>query len=596
MRPARVAPLPLEPRGAVGRYDPSTDEYTLWSSSQVPHRMRSELAAALAIPESSLRVIVPDVGGGFGGKVCAYQEDVLVLWLARMCGRPVRWVSTRGEDLQSTMHAREEVIEAAGAFTADGRLRGLRVRQTFAVGAYLQPLALNAPWRAAVLVPGAYTVPNVRSEVRLVYTHTAPTGPYRGSGRTEAAFVVERLMDVASRQLGLDPVELRRRNFVPADAFPYTTPLGQTYDSGDFAAGLDLLLEAVDYPRLRAEQEAARARGERIGIGLVTFVEPSGGAIWEGAQIRVERSGEVTVLTGAGPHGQGHATTFAQIVADHLHVPLEQIHVRHGDTGATPPGVGSFGSRTAAFAGGALVQAASRVEAKARRIAAHLLEVGPEDVERADGADGFYSVLGAPGRTVSRAQVVATAYTGLNLPPGEEPGLEATAMYRQPSEMFGFGAHLAVVRIEPETGRVDLERLVGVDDSGTIINPLLAEGQIVGGIAQGIGQALLERVVYDPSGQLVTGSLLDYAAPRARNMPALELYFRETPSPLNPLGAKGVGEAGAVGAPGAVVNAIIDALADLDVRHIDPPVIAEEVWNLLRESALTGEEARVGAA
>ncbi len=579
IRNGRVAPLPLEPRGGVARYDPATNEYTLWLSTQVPHRARSELVHALGIPESALRIVVPDVGGGFGAKVNAYPEDLALLLLARLVGRPVRWVSARREDLLTSMHARESLIEVAAAFSGDGHLEALRVRATVNVGAYLQPTGLVPPARLAVLVPGAYAVRHVASEVRCVYTNTTPTGPYRGAGRPEASFVIERVMDTAARDLGIDPVELRRRNCIPPDAFPYRTPTGQVYDSGDYARSLDRLLELAGYATLRAQQAAARARGELVGIGLSTFIEPSGGALWEGGHIRVERSGEITVFTGAGPHGQGSVTALAQIVADRLRVPVETIRVRHGDTAATPPGVGSFGSRTVVLAGSALARAAERVEAKARRIAAHLLECAPEDVERVAGGFG---VAGATGRAVTLAQIAHAAYTATNLPDGEEPGLEATALYRQAEEMFPFGAYLAVVRIDPETGQVHLEHLVGVDDSGVIINPLLAHGQIQGAIVQGIGQALLEQIIYDASGQLVTGSLLDYAAPRADTIPWLRLDLLETPSPLNPLGAKGLGEAGTVGAPAAVINAVVDALAERGARQVDMPATAQQVWRLLR--------------
>jgi carbon-monoxide dehydrogenase large subunit len=476
------------------------------------------------------------------------------------------------------MQARECLVEASAAFSTDGALLGVRVRQTFNQGAYVLPLGLVPASRAAVLVPGAYRVSNVESEVRCAYTNTAPTGPYRGAGRPEASFVIERLMELGARDLGIDPVELRRRNLLSASEFPYQTPTGQRYDSGNYPAALDRLVELADYARLRADQLAARARGELVGIGLATFVEPSGGAIWEGAHVRVERSGEVIVLTGAGSHGQGHDTIFGQIAADALQVAITAVRVRRGDTAVVPPGVGSFGSRTAALAGSAVLQAAERVEAKARRIAAHVLECDPADIQRVDGG---FAVAGATGRSIKLQHVAAAAYGGFNLPAGEEPGLEAQVLYKQVDEMFGFGAYLAVVHVDAETGLLRLQQLSGVDDSGVLINPLLAEGQIHGGIAQGLAQAVLEQVVYDASGQLLTSSLLDYALPRAGAMPPLWLDHRETPSPLNPLGAKGVGEAGAVGTPAAIVNAVVDALAEFGVRHLDMPVTSEAVWHVL---------------
>lgn len=576
---ARLAAVPLEPRAILAEWDGAAGELTVWTSTQVPFRVRSELALILGLGEERIRVIAPDVGGGFGAKGAAYRDEALVAWLALTLGRPVKWVSTRGEDFLTTQQGRGARADGTLYVTADGRIAGLEARIVLPLGAQAM---INGPAPArnhARTLPGAYVVPAVDIEVTGAYTTTPPTGPYRGAGRPEGIFLIERLVDEAARALGLDPAEMRRRNFVPAGAFPYRTATGQVYDSGDYARSLDRLLELAGYATLRAQQAAARARGELVGIGLSTFIEPSGGALWEGGHIRVERSGEITVFTGAGPHGQGSVTALAQIVADRLRVPVETIRVRHGDTAATPPGVGSFGSRTVVLAGSALARAAERVEAKARRIAAHLLECAPEDVERVAGGFG---VAGATGRAVTLAQIAHAAYTATNLPDGEEPGLEATALYRQAEEMFPFGAYLAVVRIDPETGQVHLEHLVGVDDSGVIINPLLAHGQIQGAIVQGIGQALLEQIIYDASGQLVTGSLLDYAAPRADTIPWLRLDLLETPSPLNPLGAKGLGEAGTVGAPAAVINAVVDALAERGVRQVDMPATAQQVWRLLR--------------
>jgi aerobic carbon-monoxide dehydrogenase large subunit len=573
----RVAALPLEPRGIVARHDPATGEVTVWCSTQVPHRVRSELAVALAVPESSIRVVVPDVGGGFGAKTSAYQEELVAVLLARAVGRPVKWVATRSEDLQASTHARGCRVHARAAFSGDGHLLGLDVRAVFDLGAWVLPLGLVPPARMFVLVPGPYAVRDVLSEVRCVHTNTAPTGPYRGAGRPEATFVIERVMDRAARELGLDPAEIRRRNLVSADAFPYTTATGLVYDSGDYDRALARLLAIADYPALRAEQRAARARGEFVGVGLSTFVEPSGGAVWEGGHVRVERSGEITASTGAGPHGQGTVTALAQIVATAFRVPLEAVRIRYGDTTTTPPGVGSFGSRTVAMAGSALTEAARRVTHKIRRIAAALLECAEHDLEPAAGG---LRVVGTS-RCVTLREIARAAYTGVKLPEGEEPGLEATALYRQPAEMFAFGAHLAVVRVDPETGAVRVERMVAVDDHGVVVNPLLTEGQTHGALTQALGQVLLEGVVYDAGGQLLTATLMDYAAPRADSVPPFVLAHTVTPTPLNPLGAKGAGEAATVGAPPALVGAIVDALTPCGAHHLDTPVRAETIWAML---------------
>jgi carbon-monoxide dehydrogenase large subunit len=571
-----IAALPLEPRGILAAFDAASGRFTVWCSTQVPHRLRAELASAVGVSETTIRVRVPDVGGGFGAKTSAYAEELVAVLLARQVGRPVKWRSTRTEDFLAGTHARDCTMTARAGFTRDGRLLGLDVRTAFNMGAYLLPLGLVPPSRTGVLVPGAYAVNDVLSEVRAVYTNVAPAGAFRGAGRPEAAFVIERLMDVAARDLGIDPAEIRLRNFVTA--FPYTTGTGQVYDSGNYRAGLEQLLEVADYAGLRRRQEERRRAGEIVGIGLSTFVEPSGGGMWEGGRVRIEANGDVTALTGAGPHGQGTVTTLAQVVAATLEVPLDRVTVRYGDTDATPPGVGSFGSRTAALAGSALAQAAMQVSDKARRIAARLLECAEADIVRADGA---FRVVGVPGRAVTLADVAAAAQAGTALAPGEEPGLDATVIYQQPPEMFSSGAYLAVVSVDPLTGTVTVERVVCVDDNGVLINPMLVEGQVHGAVAQGIGQALLERVVYDDTGQPLTGSLMDYAAPRADSFVAPTLHHVTTPTPLNPLGAKGAGEAAAVGSPPAIVNALVDALGGYGVRHLDMPVVPATVWAIV---------------
>ncbi len=574
---SRIAAVAMEPRGALAVPDPATGELTVWISTQSVYNVRNALSAVLGEPDHRIRVIAPDVGGGFGSKGCAYREEVLTAYLARRLGRPVRVAAARNEDLLSTMQAREEVDYVEAAVSRDGRVLGLKVESIYNLGAFLQLSTPMPPLRTPVYCVGAYDIRNVRTRVTAVFTNTVPTGPYRGAGRPEAAFVAERLMDEVARELGLDPAEVRRRNFIRPDQFPYRTATGVVYDSGDYGRALDRALELVDYAGLRAEQARARARGELMGIGLATYIELSAQG-WESGAVRVEPSGRVTVLTGSVPHGQGHETAWAQVVADQLGIPLENIRVRWGDTGAVPVGIGTFGSRSGALAGSALVVAAGKVKEKAIRIAAHLLEASPDDLVYEEGR---VFVRGAPGRAVTLEQIARAAYSRAPAP-GIEPGLEATAYFQAPHEGYSFGAYVAVVWVDPETGVVRLEKLVAVDDCGRVINPMLVEGQIHGGLAQGIGQALLERVAYDENGQLLTGSLVDYAVPRADDLPAFLVDRTETPGPGNPLGVKGVGEAGTIGAPPAIVNAVVDALAPLGVRHIDMPLFPERVLAAIR--------------
>jgi carbon-monoxide dehydrogenase large subunit len=572
----RLAAVPLEPRGVVASYDLATDELTIWATTQSPFRVRLLASRALGMPEPRIRVLAPDVGGGFGSRGAVYAEYLLAAWLARRLRAPVRWIATRSEDLTTSTQGRDQLVDIEAAADTDGRLRGLRARILTNLGAYLH---VNTPTPAPQLLrmlPGCYRVPAYHGQLTGVFTNTTPTGPYRGAGRPEAADTIERLMDQLARELQLDPVELRRRNFIQRAEFPYRTAAGVTYDSGDYAAALDRLLALADYPALRARQAAERARGERtlLGIGLASFVEPSAGG-WESGFVRVEPSGHVTVATGSSAHGQGHETSFAQIVADRLGVPFEQVLVRRSDTAATPPGVGTFGSRSTVLGGSALVQAADAVLEQARRIAAALLEASPQDVVLEHGR---FQVAGAPDRYVTWAQVAAAAYGRGRLPAGVPMGLESTAYFDPRAETYGFGAALAMVRIDPDTGQVRVEHLWAVDDCGTVVNPLLVEGQIEGGTAQGFGQAVLEQVVYEPDGTLRTGSLLHYALPRASTMPPLTIAEMVTPSPLNPLGTKGVGESGTIIGTAPIMNAVADALAPLGIAHLDMPYTPERVW------------------
>jgi len=575
----RLAGVPLEPRAALAVFEPSTEELTLWVSCQAPFRIRAEIARLLGLPEARVRVIAPDVGGGFGVKSGPYREEILLAWLVRRLGRPIKWVATRSEDQITTNHARGSVCEGELAVDAEGRIAALRARVVAPLGACLMNAAAGPPWNHARLLPGAYVVPACDITVTGALTTTTPVAAYRGAGRPEACFFIERLMDTAARAIGLDPAEIRRRNFIPPARFPFRTVTGQVYDSGDYEKALELALAAADYTRLRREQAERRARGEVVGVGIASYIEPAALG-WESGSLKVERSGRVTAITGSSAHGQGHETTFAQIVADHLGVTPEDVVVVHGDTRSGPEGFGTFGSRSVALGGGALARVAGDVREKGRRIAAKLLEAADPDVVNVPGG---FQVVGVPQRRVTWHQVAAAAYAGgAALPAGETPGLEASTYFQPEGEVWSFGAVVCAVTIEGETGRLAIERLVWVDDAGTVINPLLAEGQLHGALAQGLGQTLYEAIAYDRDGQLLTGTLMDYAIPRADDVPPVELEKMHTPSPRNPLGAKGLGEAGCIAIPPAVVNAAVDALAPFGVAHLDMPLTPARLWAELR--------------
>jgi aerobic carbon-monoxide dehydrogenase large subunit len=575
---ARVSAVALEPRSVLATFDRFAEELTMWVSCQAPFRIRAEVARLLDLPESRVRVIAPDVGGGFGVKTGPYREDVLLAWLARRLARPVKWVATRREDQATTNQARGSVCEGELALDANGRITGLRARIASPLGSSLMNAAAGSPWNHARLLPGAYVVPTCDITVSGAVTTTAPVAAYRGAGRPEACFYIERLIDTAARAMGLDPAELRRRNLIPPERFPFRTVTGQSYDSGDYPQALDRALAAADYTGLRREQAERRARGEIVGVGVVSYVEPCALG-WESGSIRVERSGKVTAITGSSAHGQGHETTFAQVVADHLGVTPDDVTVLHGDTRSGPEGFGTFGSRSVALGGGALVRGSVEVRDKGRRIAARLLEAAAEDVV---GVPGGFQVTGVPAKRVTWKEVATAAYAGGQaLPSGDTPGLEATMYFQADAEVWSYGAVVCLVSIARDTGRLTIEKLVWVDDAGTIINPLLAEGQLLGSLAQGLGQALLEAIVYDGDGQLLTSTLMDYAIPRAEDMPALTIEKMHTPSPRNPLGAKGLGEAGCIAIPPALVNAAVDALAPHGVTHVDMPLHPERLWAAL---------------
>jgi carbon-monoxide dehydrogenase large subunit len=542
--------------------------------------VRTDLAAAIGLSEHRIRIIAPDVGGGFGSKGLLYQEDALACLLALDLRRPIKWISTRSEDFVTTNQGRDQVMTSELALKRDGTMLGLKVRVVGNLGGYLNSLSVIPPLRMMAMAPGCYQIRNCSVEVVGVFTNTVPTGPYRGAGRPESVLNIERLIDKAALDLGIDRLQIRRKNFIRPEQFPYRTAVSVEYDSGDYEKSLAEALRLSDYDELIRCRDEARKKGELAGVGLSTFTEPSGGAGFESATVRVERGGNITVLTGSSPHGQGHETVFAQVAAEKMRVAMEQVAVRHGDTLAVQEGVGTFGSRSAIMGGGALAIAADRVVEKASRIAAHLLEAAGEDIVQAEGG---FAVAGVPDRKVTWRQIAGAAYGG-SLPRDVEPGLVETAYFDPKREAWGFGAHLALVRIERETGRLTIEKLILVDDCGVVINPMILNGQIHGGVAQGLGEALCEQMMFGEQGEVLTGSLVNYAVPHAADIPELVLGETVTPNPFNPLGVKGVGEAGCNGAPPAVANAVMDALAPLGIDHIDMPYTAPKLWAAIRKA------------
>ncbi|HWP60875.1 MAG TPA: xanthine dehydrogenase family protein molybdopterin-binding subunit [Candidatus Acidoferrales bacterium] len=574
----RLVAMAIEPRGIVAKPEPAGD-LTIWLSTQSPHRVRADLANSIGFPEHRIRVIAPDVGGGFGSKGPLYQEYALAAHLALRLGRPIKWVATRSEDFVTTNQGRDQAMTSELALKRDGTMLGLKVRVVANLGAYLQSNTAGPPQRMMAMAPGCYQIRNCHVEVVAVFTNTVSTGPYRGAGRPESVLNIERLVDKAARDLGIDRLEIRRKNFIRPEQFPYRTGVGVEYDSGDYEKSLAEALRLSDYEKMLRYRDEARTRGELVGIGLSTFVEPSGGAGFESGTVRVERTGEITVLTGSSSHGQGHETVFAQLVAEKMRLSMDHVAIRHGDTIAVQQGVGTFGSRSAVMGGGALALAVERVIEKARRIAANLVEAAPEDVVQTDGG---FAVAGVPEKKITWRQIAAAAY-GRRVP-GIEPGLQETVFFDPGREAWGFGTHVALVRIDRETGTPTLEKLVLVDDCGVILNPMIVEGQVHGGVAQGLGEAFREQMLYGEQGEVLTGSLMSYAVPRASDMPPLILGETVTPNPFHPLGVKGIGEAGCNGAPPAVANAVMDALAPLGIDHIDMPYTAPKLWKAIRDA------------
>ncbi|HVT56924.1 MAG TPA: xanthine dehydrogenase family protein molybdopterin-binding subunit [Thermoanaerobaculia bacterium] len=592
----RIAPNAIEPRAANGHYDEVEDRYTLYTTSQNPHLTRLLLGAfTLKVPEHKLRVVAPDVGGGFGSKIFHYAEELLVLWASRRLGRPVKWTAERSESFLSDAHGRDHLSHGELALDADGKFLALRVRTLANLGAYLSTFAPAIPtYLYATLLSGPYVIPAIYTEVKAIFTHTVPVDAVRGAGRPEASYLLERLVDKAARETGADRVEIRRKNFIRPDQFPYQTPVALQYDTGDYDATLDLALQAIDYPRLAERKAAAKVRGRLRGFGISTYIEACGIApsavvgslgaragLYEAATVRVHPTGSVTVFTGSHSHGQGHETTFAQLVVEKLGVALDGVEVVHGDTDRIPFGMGTYGSRSAAVGGSAIVKAIDKIVEKGKQIAAHLLEASVGDIEFEGGK---FRVAGTD-REKSFGEIAFAAYVPHNYPIDKvEPGLEDSAFYDPKNFTFPAGCHAVEVEVDPETGVVEVVDVAIADDVGVVINPMIVDGQAHGGLAHGIGQALLEECVYDPEGQLLSGSFMSYCMPRAADLPQFRVGNHVTPCTHNPTGIKGVGEVGAIGVPPAVINAVLDALEPLGVTHIDMPATPEKVWRAIRDA------------
>ncbi len=594
----RLIPNALEPRAVVAQWDKFDEQMTVWTTSQNPHIIRLLLSGfTLGIPENKLRVISPDVGGGFGSKIFHYPEEVIVPWVARAINRPVKWVASRSESFMTDAHGRDHVTNCKLALNKDGTFTGLHVSTWANMGAYLSTFAPLIPTALYItLFSGLYKTPVIWGETWGTVTNTVPVDAYRGAGRPEAAYLLERLIDLAARELDMDPLEIRRKNLIPASEFPYQTPVVMVYDSGDYEKLFDKADEMAGYKEMRRGQAAARKEGRLVGIGICGCIEASapgpspivtslGSAIglYETGVVRVHPTGNVSVFTGSHAHGQGHETTFAQVVADELGLPMEAVQIIHGDTDRIPFGTGTYGSRSAAIGASALVKSAEKIREKVTRIAAHQLEAAFEDMVY-DRENGTIYVKGSPDKSKSFAEIAFATYYAANLPAGMEPGLESTTYYDPSNFTFPNSAHIAQVELDRETGEVTIMRYIAVDDVGKVINPMIVEGQVVGGIAQGVGQALWESAHYDENGQLLSGSLMDYALPRADHFPGIETGRIETPSPHNPLGVKGAGEMGTIAATATIANAVMDALAPLGIRHIDMPLTAQKIWQAIQSS------------
>jgi carbon-monoxide dehydrogenase large subunit len=586
----RLVPSAIESRGVVAYYEPGKGTMTIWSSTQNPHTLRQFIASMIGLGEDQVRAIAPEVGGGFGSKINIYGEEYVAAAVSRRLGLPVKWIEDRAEAFVATVHGRDILAYVDLAAKRDGTVLGLKLRLFADIGAYNMLLTAAIPTLTMMMANATYRIPAIRADLTEVFTNKTPTDAYRGAGRPEATYFVERAMDMLARELNMDPAEVRRRNFIQPNQFPFTTQTGAIYDSGDYAKALDLALKTAEWDRLKAERDAARAQGRLVGLGLAMYVEvcgvgpsssmPFGG--WEHAQVTVERDGRITAATGASPHGQGNETTFAQMLADQFGVPIEHITVVHGDTGLVKQGIGTYGSRSQAVGGAALHLAGAKVKTKMAKFAAAMIEAHEEDLVFENGT---IAVKGSPSSGKSFASVAAFAYIPVPLPKGLEPGLSDEAFYEPSNNTYPFGCHIAMLEIDRQTGEPTLLKLVAVDDAGNLINPLIVEGQIHGGLAQGIGQALIEEVVYSESGQLLTGSFMDYALPRAIDFPRFELASCVTPTPVNPMGAKGVGEAGTLGSTPCIVSAAVDALSEFGIKHIDLMLRPEKLWRIIHGGA-----------
>ncbi|MFQ5639214.1 MAG: xanthine dehydrogenase family protein molybdopterin-binding subunit [bacterium] len=593
----RLVPNAIEPRSAIGHYDTFNDKYTLYTSSQNPHLIRLLMSAfVLGLPEHKVRVISPDVGGGFGSKIFHYIEEALMIWCSKQIERPIKWTAERSESFVTDAHGRDHTTKAEMGFDKDGNIVGLRIKTLANLGAYLSTFSTCVPtYLHGTLLQGLYTTPAIHIDLTAVLTNTTPVDAYRGAGRPEATYLLERLMDSAAREMNLDPAELRFKNFIPpfdgVNQPGYQTQVALQYDSGNYEPVLRKALEIVDYDHFRKEQADARKQGRLMGIGFSTYIEACGIApsaivgalgcragLFESAQVRVQPTGKVSVYTGSHSHGQGHETTFAQIVADKLGVSMDDVEIVHGDSESVAFGMGTYGSRSLAVGGSAIMKSLEKIIEKGAQIAAHKLEASVDDLEFANGA---WTVKGSE-KSISFGDIALTAYIPHDYPEGLEPGMDFSSFYDPANFTYPFGAHIAVVEVDPETGKVILKRFVSVDDVGNVINPMIVDGQIHGGVAQGIGQALFEGAIYDDHGQLINGSYMDYTLPRADDLPMFETDRTVTPCPHNPLGVKGAGEAGAIGSTPAVVNAVLDALAEFGVKDIQMPLTPERVWQAMQ--------------
>ena len=592
----RLIPTAMENRGVVVDYNSGTDQITMWTSTQIPHLIRVLLALVTGHPEHLIRVIAPDVGGAFGSKLYLYAEEVIAPIIAKNLKRPVKWVESRSEGYLATTHGRDHITDIEIIGNRDGTITGLDVRTLANMWAYLSTFAPLIPtWLYGLMLSGPYKIPNIYCKVIAPFTNTTPVDAYRGAGRPEATYAVERAVDLFAQEIGMDPAEVRKINFIPPFEDGYEVATTVSYDSGNYIASFERALEMVGYTDFRKEQQEARDKGKLLGIGLSAYVEICGAApsavagtlgaragLWESANVRIHMTGKVSVFTGASSHGQGHETAFAQLVSSELGIPVEDIDVIHGDTSQIQMGTGSFGSRSAAVGGGAIHMSTQKIKEKAKKLAAHILEASEEDIEFEDGK---LFVRGAPaeGKTIQEIALASYYYTE-DIPEGMEPGMEAMSFFDPKNFTWPGGTHIAVVEIEEATGEVTLLRYIAVDDVGNVINPLIVDGMVHGGAAQGVGQALQEEAIYDGTGQLLTGSMMDYAVPRATDLPMYELDRTVTPTPVNPMGVKGAGETATIAGSPAVINAVVDALSPYGVKHIDMPAKAEKVWRIIRDS------------